>query len=72
MDHGRLEDIKLDSATWKPVRATRWSLDVVRPEFLSLRPGSPKKLLGEGKALCLCHVPPPPAATADVGFVRFL
>ncbi|KAF2625830.1 hypothetical protein BU25DRAFT_345527 [Macroventuria anomochaeta] len=45
LDHGQLEDVRLDSATWKPVRATRWSLDVVRPEFLTLRPGSPKKLL---------------------------
>ncbi|CAO2652296.1 Nn.00g005790.m01.CDS01 [Neocucurbitaria sp. VM-36] len=43
LDHGRLEDVNLNSATWKPVRTARWSLDVVRPEFLSLRPGSPKK-----------------------------
>ena len=45
LDHGKLEDVKLDSATWKPVRATRWSLNIVRPEFLTLHPGSPKKLL---------------------------
>lgn len=43
LDHGRLEDVNLHSATWKPVRTARWSLDAVRPEFLSLRPGSPKK-----------------------------
>ncbi|KAJ4375764.1 hypothetical protein N0V83_001040 [Neocucurbitaria cava] len=43
LDHGRLEDVNLNSATWKPVRTARWSLDAVRPEFLSLRPGSPKK-----------------------------
>jgi peptidoglycan/LPS O-acetylase OafA/YrhL len=45
LDHGAMEDVKLDSATWKPVRITRWSLDMVRPEFFALRPGSPKKLL---------------------------
>ena len=45
LDHGTMEDVKLDSATWKPVRITRWSLDMVRPEFFALRPGSPKKLL---------------------------
>ena len=44
LDHGVLEDIKLDSATWKTVRASCWGLDFVRPEFLTLRPGSPKKL----------------------------
>ncbi|KAJ4332665.1 hypothetical protein N0V87_008225 [Didymella glomerata] len=45
LDHGALEDVKLNTPSWKSVRATRWSIDVVRPEFLSLRPGSPKKLL---------------------------
>lgn len=42
LDHGLLEDVNIHSATWKPVRASRWSLEAVRPEFLSLRPGSPK------------------------------
>ncbi|KZM20211.1 uncharacterized protein EKO05_0001108 [Ascochyta rabiei] len=41
----RLEGVQSDSASWRPVRATRWSLDVVRPEFLSPRPGNPKKPL---------------------------
>lgn len=45
LDHGKFENVKLDSATWKPVRVGRWSLDIVRPEFIALRPGSPKKLL---------------------------
>ena len=48
LDHGAMEDVKLDSATWKPVRITRWSLDMVRPEFFALRPGS-----------CLYGFPPP-------------
>src|SRR4051812_25882502 len=43
LDHGRMEEVSLKSATWKPVRATRWSVDLVRPEFLNLRLGSPKK-----------------------------
>lgn len=45
LDGGRLEDINLTATTWKPVRASRWSLDRVRPEFLTLRPGSPQKPL---------------------------
>ncbi|KAF1840351.1 acyltransferas-like protein [Cucurbitaria berberidis CBS 394.84] len=43
LDHGGLEDVNLHTTTWKPVRTARWSIDAVRPEFLSLRPGSPKK-----------------------------
>ncbi|KAF2264658.1 acyltransferas-like protein [Lojkania enalia] len=43
LDHGRVEDVSLKWDTWKPVRASRWSLDLVRPEFLSLRPGTPQK-----------------------------
>lgn len=42
LDQGQLEDVKLNSATWRPIRASRWSLDLVRPEFLALRPGTPK------------------------------
>ncbi|KAF2850331.1 acyltransferas-like protein [Plenodomus tracheiphilus IPT5] len=42
LDHGQMEEVNLHSATWKPTRTGRWSLDVVRPEFLSLRPSSPK------------------------------
>ncbi|KAF2256049.1 hypothetical protein BU26DRAFT_415613 [Trematosphaeria pertusa] len=42
LDCGRLEDVNLNSASWKPIRASRWSFDLVRPEFLALRPGSPK------------------------------
>lgn len=45
LDHGALEDIKSDITVRSQARATRWSLDVVRPEFLTLRPSSPKKLL---------------------------
>ncbi|KAJ8117043.1 hypothetical protein OPT61_g1680 [Boeremia exigua] len=43
LDCGAPEDVVVDSPMWKPLRATRWSLDVVRPEFLTLRPGSPRK-----------------------------
>jgi peptidoglycan/LPS O-acetylase OafA/YrhL len=43
LDHGRMEDVKLHTATWKPTRASRWSIDMIRPEFLALRPSSPKK-----------------------------
>ncbi|KAF2680065.1 acyltransferas-like protein [Lentithecium fluviatile CBS 122367] len=43
LDHGRMEEIKLNSATWKPMRPSRWSLDIIRPEFFALRPSSPKK-----------------------------
>jgi peptidoglycan/LPS O-acetylase OafA/YrhL len=38
-DQGHLEEINLKSADWRPKRASR--LDLLRPEFLSLRPGSP-------------------------------
>jgi peptidoglycan/LPS O-acetylase OafA/YrhL len=43
LDRGTLEDISLQAASWKPSRVHRWSLDVVRPAFLSLRSG--KKVL---------------------------
>jgi peptidoglycan/LPS O-acetylase OafA/YrhL len=43
LDYCKLEDINLKSATWTPRRTSRWSLDLVRPEFFTtLRPGSPK------------------------------
>ena len=38
-----VEDVKLSPSAWKPVRTARWSLDIVRPEFLSLRPISKSK-----------------------------
>ncbi|KAF1828115.1 hypothetical protein BDW02DRAFT_575137 [Decorospora gaudefroyi] len=41
LDHGSPEDRKLSPTTWKPTRTARWSLDMVRPEFLNLR-SSPK------------------------------
>jgi peptidoglycan/LPS O-acetylase OafA/YrhL len=37
LDHGYLDDVKLSPTIWRPVRAAGWSLNVVRPEFLSLR-----------------------------------
>ncbi|CAN9214679.1 unnamed protein product [Alternaria alternata] len=37
LDHGRLDDVKLSPTIWKPVRTARWSLNIVRPEFLNLR-----------------------------------
>ncbi|KAF2736412.1 acyltransferas-like protein [Polyplosphaeria fusca] len=43
LEEGRMEDVNLNSSTWKPVRSPRWSLDFVRPEFLALRLASPKK-----------------------------
>lgn len=43
LDHGRMEEVKLDPTTWKPIRPSRWSLDVIRPKFLALRPNSPRK-----------------------------
>ncbi|KAF2469832.1 acyltransferas-like protein [Lindgomyces ingoldianus] len=43
LDHDRMEEVSLKSAAWKPVRASRWSFDLVRPEFLNLRLSSPKK-----------------------------
>ncbi|EDU39441.1 acyltransferase [Pyrenophora tritici-repentis] len=39
LGHVGFEDIKLSPTTWKPVRTARWSLDLVRPEFLTFRPG---------------------------------
>ncbi|KAF1972892.1 acyltransferas-like protein [Bimuria novae-zelandiae CBS 107.79] len=47
LDQDRMHEVNLDSATfaWKSVRPARWSLDVVRPQFLSSRAGSPKKRL---------------------------
>lgn len=45
LDHGRLEEVDLKSATWRPLRASRWSLDLVRPEFITSlrRPSNPRK-----------------------------
>src|SRR5690242_9443093 len=43
LDHGVLENAQPTTSTWKHIRATRWSLDIVRPEFLRLRSSSPKK-----------------------------
>lgn len=45
LEKERMQDVSLHSATWKSVRPGRWSFDVVRPQFLSLRPGTPKKRL---------------------------
>ncbi|KAF1995069.1 hypothetical protein P154DRAFT_612204 [Amniculicola lignicola CBS 123094] len=45
LDNGKLDDINLESATWKPVRSSRWSFDVVRPQFLSSHLGSSKSHL---------------------------
>lgn len=45
LDHRALDDVRLEGAVWSPVRVTRWSLDVVRPQFLPFRTGSPRKLL---------------------------
>ncbi|EOA83370.1 uncharacterized protein SETTUDRAFT_164781 [Exserohilum turcica Et28A] len=45
LGHGGLEDVKLSPSIWKPVRAARWSLDLVRPEFLSLRPAQKSRLI---------------------------
>lgn len=41
LDHGRMEEVSL----WTPKRTSRWSLDVVRPEFLLRTPNTPKKPL---------------------------
>ncbi|CAI6244566.1 unnamed protein product [Periconia digitata] len=45
LDNGRLEDVDLKSATWRPLRPSRWSLDLVRPEFYTTlrRPSNPNK-----------------------------
>jgi peptidoglycan/LPS O-acetylase OafA/YrhL len=40
LDHGRMEEISLQSQTWVPKRASRWSYDLVRPEFLTRRPSA--------------------------------
>jgi peptidoglycan/LPS O-acetylase OafA/YrhL len=45
LDHGMLEDIDLRANSWKPSRAPRWTLDVIRPEFMALRSSVPKKPL---------------------------
>jgi peptidoglycan/LPS O-acetylase OafA/YrhL len=37
LDHGRMDEISLDSKSWAPVRSSRWSFDLVRPEFLKRR-----------------------------------
>jgi peptidoglycan/LPS O-acetylase OafA/YrhL len=39
LDHGTLEDVSLQSVSWKPSRVRNWSLDIVRPAFLRLRSG---------------------------------
>ncbi|KAH7134905.1 acyltransferase-like protein [Dendryphion nanum] len=42
LDQVQLDDIKLEPVSWRPVRASRKTFDLVRPEFWSLRPGNPK------------------------------
>ncbi|CBX95846.1 hypothetical protein IAQ61_004676 [Plenodomus lingam] len=42
LDHCQMEEVSLHPATWKPTRCGRWNLDILRPEFLSLRPSSPR------------------------------
>lgn len=44
LGHNRLEDVDLTPASWKPIRTARWSLDIVRPDFLGLRRAPSKKL----------------------------
>lgn len=43
LGHEGAEDIKLSPSIWRPVRTARWSLDIVRPEFLSFRSASKSK-----------------------------
>jgi peptidoglycan/LPS O-acetylase OafA/YrhL len=43
LDQNDIEDIKLSPVSWKPRLAGRWSLDLVRPDFLALGRTSPKK-----------------------------
>ncbi|PVI02019.1 acyltransferas-like protein [Periconia macrospinosa] len=46
LDHSRMEDVDLKSSTWRPsLRPSRWSLDLVRPEFVTSlrRPSNPNK-----------------------------
>jgi len=45
LGHGSLEDVKLSPTAWKPVRTARWSLDLVRPEFLTFRPNSKSRVV---------------------------
>ncbi|KAI8938453.1 hypothetical protein NX059_004346 [Plenodomus lindquistii] len=42
LDHGNMEEVNIHSGTWKPTQTNRWSVNAVRPEFLSLRSGSLK------------------------------
>ncbi|KAH7371586.1 acyltransferase-like protein [Pyrenochaeta sp. MPI-SDFR-AT-0127] len=43
LENCQLEEVSLQSTNWKPLRSARWSFDCIRPEFMSLRPGSPTK-----------------------------
>ncbi|EMD63669.1 hypothetical protein GGP41_005688 [Bipolaris sorokiniana] len=43
LDQNGIEEIKLSPSIWKPVRTAKWGLDIVRPEFLSLRQASKTK-----------------------------
>ncbi|EUC42063.1 hypothetical protein COCMIDRAFT_104495 [Bipolaris oryzae ATCC 44560] len=43
LDQDGIEEVKLSPSIWKPVRTAKWSLDIVRPEFLSLRLASKSK-----------------------------
>ncbi|KAK3203689.1 hypothetical protein GRF29_106g310463 [Pseudopithomyces chartarum] len=47
LDRDGMQEVSLNSATlaWKSVRPSRWSLDLVRPQFLNNRLSSPKKRL---------------------------
>jgi len=45
LDQSQIEEVSLKSADWRPVQPSRWSFDLVRPEFLNLRPGNSRKPL---------------------------
>ncbi|KAF1919282.1 acyltransferase 3 [Ampelomyces quisqualis] len=46
LDRESLQDVSLKPTTWKPTRGLiRWSLDVMRPEFLTIRSSKTKKAL---------------------------
>jgi peptidoglycan/LPS O-acetylase OafA/YrhL len=43
LDHPDLVTLPLPSPSWRPSRSSQWSLDAVRPEFLTLRSSTPKR-----------------------------
>ncbi|ORY19031.1 acyltransferase 3 [Clohesyomyces aquaticus] len=45
LDHGHMDEIQLQPKIWTPKRASRWSIDFPRPDFMNRQPNAHKRPL---------------------------